>query len=314
MDSFLVDEDVSYYYQDITAFSNLNIAEKALLASTQSPEIAQIILRQFKESFDDTKPESRSDAIFNSILAGSTLAVAAADMYSQASEYDEDMGFAMIDSAPIISETVAFGSSQPSSARPMARTALVGRSVTTSSFGAASISSPQYSPASPSYTVEEVQVSESKNGAVDDHDEDENATNELREKAKKLQEKIPYKFVEPTCAWKEATYHNTDDTIKVKKFWIDYLEHYLKNGNSTFFLSDSFMYSLDKLNEVLLVSGLLDLPFMDAQFERYDILENLSLTQAQLILTSVPLKALSWSFTVSWLSQTTRLAQTVITT
>lgn len=241
MDLYLTDSDLSEFSDDIHQYNKLNTAEKVLLATTCSKEFLQTVLRSFKESFDEEKVDGRSDAIFDSILAGSALSLGDEDDDSDVEHCAEtftcasvpSVAYSTYDSAPAL-----FGSSLPTgiTSRGMAMNALA--------------------PAPPLPGAQE-------NGPIDDNSEElEEAANELREKAKQRQKKVTYEFVKQTSEWVETGYLNESDALNVKKFWIDYLEYNLnKTDEQNHFLSDNFMYSLDNFTEIMYVLSLTDLPF-----------------------------------------------------
>ncbi|KAK9762469.1 hypothetical protein K7432_011754, partial [Basidiobolus ranarum] len=253
MDLYLVDGDLSEYSSNIYKYAQLNTVEKSLLATRSSNEFAKTVLRVFKEAFDDKKIDERSDAIFDSILAGSALALP--------QNLDSIEAYENVEVAPPPAHSYGFGA--PSGA---------------SLFGYGSSSappppqlrssayqqSPGYSAQSPAYSA--ASAFGQSDGLVDDDDDEElqEATNELREKAKQRQKKVAYEFAKQTSEWIETGYYNSQDTIPVKKFWIDYLEYHLeKSGDEQqdVFLSENFMYSLSNLTEIMYVLSLIDLPF-----------------------------------------------------
>lgn len=248
MDLYLIDGDLSDFSNDIYKYGKLSTVEKTLLATTQSTEFLQNVLRSFKETFDDKKLDDRSDTIFDSILSGSTLKVS---------------------KSCIEMDTIQACSSMPLAAPPSAL------------YSTFSSASPAYSPTSPALqaysnnlnvlAATSNQRSRSVNfgpvnGQVEDDDNDEEfqeAANELREKAKQLQNKVVYEFTEKTSEWVETSYYNEQDDITVKRFWIDYLEYHLtsRDEQQKTFLSENFVYSISNLTEILYVLSLIDLPF-----------------------------------------------------
>lgn len=271
MDLYLIDEDLSEFSLDIYKFEQLSTAEKALLATTQSSEFLKTVLRSFEEAFDDSKLDNRSDAIFDSILAGSALTVPevttissyvttesvpsallrsrSAGVYAMASSHlpvlaqcstaSYNEGYALFDSDPPAPPPPGGPSGAPL-------------------FGAARFARPAMMQHS-----EEVILQEST--AEDSEDEEvlEAAVAEMREKARQRQKKTTYEFTKSTTEWAEAGYYNEDHTVTVSKYWIDFLQHHLNKNNSehNLFLSENFMYSLSNETEVSFVLSMLDLPF-----------------------------------------------------
>lgn len=252
MDLYLLDQDVSLYQRDLYRFSQLSTVEKALCATTQSKDFMHTVARSFKESFDDKKLDSRSDAIFDSILAHGAAALA---------EEPEN----------VITETmVAAPASAPPPARLFARSA-TSRMLPIASGSAASADavSPQYSPASPGYSPAgafgSASVDEDEDDDEDDDDEmeeaAEEAVNQLREMAKEQRKKVTYKYTEPTSEWVETGYFYQEQA-PLKQFWIDYVEHFIHCGSADgYFLSENFIYCLDSQAELFYVLALMDLPF-----------------------------------------------------
>ncbi|KAI7892341.1 uncharacterized protein EV154DRAFT_462599 [Mucor mucedo] len=262
VDLYLIDGDLSEYSSDICKFEELSVAEKAILATTQSTEVLKTILRSFKESFDEKMVDTRSDTIFDSIISGSLLNISAdaIDETSSSTYSVMPMSFAC-GSSPI-----------PPSYSP-----------TLASY---SPSSPAYSPSSPEYSLnsfgspsnlrargntalsgqmsERVLSAGQNEGPLDDNDEEfQAAAKELREKAKQLQSKVVYEFTEQTSEWIETDYYNRQDSITIKQFWIDYLEHHLhcREEQEKLFLTQNFVYCISNMTEIFYVLSLMDLPF-----------------------------------------------------
>lgn len=255
MDLYLLDQDLSLYQQDLYQFNQLCIVEKALFATTQSEEFMQTVARSFKESFDDKKLDSRSDSIFDSVLAHS-----AATIPEEITFGHDELQTEIYDTAFSAHPPPLPAPSAPSA--PSARMApgLFGSSAGYSSFNAISAQnnsvSPNYSPASPSYAY---QNDESEDD--DNEDKAEETINELREKAKKQQKKVAYKYTESTSEWAETGYFYKEQA-PLKQFWIDYLEHHINSQSSDgHFLSENFIYCLDSQTELFYVLTLMDLPF-----------------------------------------------------
>lgn len=252
MDLYLLDQDVSLYQRDLYQFNQLSSIEKALCATTLSKEFMQTVLRSFKESFDDQKLDSRSDAIFDSVLAHSAAAAAAV--------MAED-SVVMTEAAMMVSAPESAQPPPPPSVAMYARSAPKMLSATTTSGASFNATSPQYSPASPGFGTGSF-----GGGAYtqqDDNDEEmeeaiEEAVQELREKAKEQRNKATYKYTEPTSEWVETGYFYQDQ-VPLKQFWIDYLQHHIQGDD--YFLSENFIYCLDSQAELFYVLALMDLPF-----------------------------------------------------
>lgn len=262
MDLYLIDGDLSEFSKDICKFGKLSIAEKSLLATTQSTEFLKTVLRSFKDNFDEKMLDTRSDSIFDSIISGSSLSN--------------------------FNDTTFEISGQTLSAMPMS--AAYGLSSVSPSYSPTgpsySPASPRYSPASPAYSTtlfgsrsnlrargdtadfsdqnpEQITETEQNKGPVEDNDEEfQAAANELREKAKQLQSKNVYKFTEKTSEWIETGYYNEQDNLTIKQFWIDYLVHHLsrREENTKGFLGKNFVYCISNMTEIFYVLSLIDLP------------------------------------------------------
>lgn len=245
MDLYLIDGDLSEFTESIYKFNQLKTAEKALLATASSKEFLQTVLRSFKEDFDDKKVNDRSDAIFDSILAGSALSLLSTDEdEDDHEEYVCDIVVSGVESANYAPTSPAY-------------------SPASFAFGSAAAPPPapsiQRSAIRSAPIVEEVKLYE----AVEDNSEElQEVANELREKAKQRQKKVAYEFVKSTSEWVETGRFNEDDRLVAKKFWIDFLEYNLnKSDNQNWFLSENFMYCLSSLTEIFYVLSLSDLPF-----------------------------------------------------
>lgn len=246
MDSYLVDDDLSFYRQDIYRYQQLNVVEKTLLATTQSPEFLQTVLRAFKEEFDEKKVNDRSDIIFDSILAGSAIAVPQNQQNAVSNDALMD-GTAQQAIAPV-SHTA---SRMYSSAVPV-------------SFASRSAAPPP--PAAPGgmFSAEHDSLTSpdfSSSDSVEGSDDEEDAANALRERERSRQKKISYKYSEATSEWVEHGAYNEQETVSLQKFWIDYLEYFSTNPEENAFLSENFMFSLSNITEVLCILSLMDLPF-----------------------------------------------------
>jgi hypothetical protein len=246
MDSYLVEDDLSLYRKDIYRYQQLSIVEKALLATTQSPEFLQTVLRAFKEEFDDKKVNDRSDIIFDSILAGSALALPETQMRSV-----NDMVSTISGSVPIN----RIASRMKSRAVPMSMM----------SFGSAP---PPSAPSGSMYAAEEAYILASPGSPVviageveSDEEDEEDAANALRERERNRQKKVTYKYSEATSEWIEHGAYNEDETVSLQKFWIDYLEYFAAKSQEDTFLSKNFLFSLNNITEVLYILSLMDLPF-----------------------------------------------------
>ncbi|ORE06466.1 hypothetical protein BCV72DRAFT_305474 [Rhizopus microsporus var. microsporus] len=253
IDLYLLEHDLSMYSQNMYLFSKLNTAEKALLATTQSQEFLQSVIKIFKDSIDERQQVDRADKIYEKILA----AAQTDENFDPMDEDDEndDIGYADMSYAadPYVnaivspcysaSAPVAFGSAASSSARSAMRQAL-------------SIKQ---------HREEVIAEQTSSNGPVDEGLDPELAKmrEELRMKSKELQaqKKVKYEFVKPTTEWIEAGYYEANAPLNVKQFWIDYLE---SKGS---FLSTNFVYCLDHTTEMLWVLALMDLPFNSQRAE-----------------------------------------------
>ncbi|KAI9254122.1 hypothetical protein EDC94DRAFT_524762 [Helicostylum pulchrum] len=235
MDLYLIGEDLSEFSNDIYKFEQLSIAERAILATTQSPQFLKTVLRSFKEAFDDRVIDDRSDAIFDSILAGSALVLPEV----VAGTMSDSIG--VLERGDVSGSAAFFASSPQYSFQPQMHMASA---------------SPPPPPSS--------QPSMFGSAAFDDNDEElAELAEEMRERAMKRQKKITYEFTKPTSEWVESNYYNKHDHIAVKKFWIDFLQYHLEKGDSqqNVFLSENFMYCLDNATEVFFVLSMLDLPF-----------------------------------------------------
>ncbi|KAI8988000.1 hypothetical protein BDF20DRAFT_910548 [Mycotypha africana] len=275
MDKYLIDEDLTEYCQNIHQINQLSIAEKALLASSIGSEtICTSISKFFKGIMDDRHFEERADAIFDSILAHGGPK-APDDLTDVQSDYENAQS---LDEATLLNTNVsrtknvvhmsqptsyAFGSaslafSQPQPPPPPAPTApgaraLFGQSRSANIASSASFTSPS----------SEAVVFEAEDG--DDEEEVKQAELLLREKAKEQQKKISYTYMKSTTEYKETGFYDDNNKVTaVKQFWIDYLEYHAQKNvteQSNLFLSESFMYSLDSVAEILYVLSLMDLPF-----------------------------------------------------
>lgn len=259
MDLYLIDGDLSEFSDSIYKFNQLNTAEKALLATASSKEFLQTVLRLFKEDFDDKKVNDRSDAIFDSILAGSALSLSSNDV-NVINESEDDEGYAleMTDSVSQV-QSVRYSATSPSYSPAM--------------FGFGGASAPPPPPPGmngmlrsamrpASFAAQGSSAVQLDGPVEDDSEELQEVADELREKAKQRQKKVAYEFTKQTSEWVETGRFNEGDRLGVKKFWIDFLEYNLnKNDNQNWFLSDNFMYCLSNLTEIYYVLSLSDLPF-----------------------------------------------------
>ncbi|KAI9470867.1 MAG: hypothetical protein EXX96DRAFT_603007 [Benjaminiella poitrasii] len=255
MDLYLLDEDLSKYCKNIYHFQKLSVSERVFLATTQSKEFLQRVLREFENQFNDKQVNSQSDAIFDSILANSAVSDQPC-LDTNVSEAILTRGERMASdtvSGQLASASAAFSSY----AAPTFGSAL--RSLPFSNgFGAAPAVSNEQSVISIS--------SESNMGIIDDSQDAvvEEETNALREMAKERQKNASYKFVGPTNEWAETGYYSADEQIESSQFWIDYLKcnYAAENGSENpLFLSGDFMYSINNITEILYIMSLMDLPF-----------------------------------------------------
>ncbi|CEP11483.1 hypothetical protein [Parasitella parasitica] len=251
MDLYLLDQDLSLYQYDLYQFTQLDTVEKALFASTQSKDVMQSVARCFRESLDDEKLDSRSDSIFDSILArSSTGADATATAIASEIYMQSDRPAAVAFGAP-----AAPASSLVSRVEPgLAKMASVNRRFCRAA--------PSYSPESPSYSPGSPRGIDQDDDS-DDEDEQivEEAVNELREKAKEQRKKVSYKYTEATSEWTEMGFFY-QNRVPLKQFWIDYVEHHINcQSPGSYFLSENFIYCLDSPAELFYVLALMDLPF-----------------------------------------------------
>ncbi|OBZ90101.1 Actin-binding protein F [Choanephora cucurbitarum] len=262
MDSYLLDEDLTPYCRDLYHFEKLNVVEKALLASTQPNQTLQATLRSFKDNLDDKQHNYQFDSIFESVLAGNNHSNTSTD----------DVGFN--DNPPIPEASVfqvaameaptsrsLFGSSAPI-AIGSSSSAGFGSSSSSGLFGskwAGSASSPVADAKEEediSYTMSSENTSEEAN--FDGDGADDEALLELRKRSLQTSKKV-YSFVEKTSEWKDAEYYDDNATFQLKQFWVDYLEYV--HNNAPCFLPESFIYTLDSIQEIFYVLSLVDLPF-----------------------------------------------------
>ncbi|KAG2231590.1 hypothetical protein INT48_003690 [Thamnidium elegans] len=268
MDLYLIDEDLSEFSNDIYKLDQLSIAEKALLATTQSPQFLKTILRSFEEAFDDRVIDDRCDATFDSILAGSALVLP--EVITETSSDNigvlergyvaGNAAFSPSSAQCAIQYQTYMASSPPPPPLPSSQQPGMLGMFKSAGFGGPSSS--RILKLAESYADVGTSLFDS---IVDDNDEElEELADEMRERAKKLQQKIAYEFTEPTSEWVEASYYNKHDHIAVKKFWIDFLQYHLAKSDSqqNTFLSENFMYCLDNSTEVFFVLSMLDLPFV----------------------------------------------------
>lgn len=230
--------------------NQLSVAEKALLASTGPKEHLQDALNSFIDSFENDKQAQRSDFMFDLILSESTLAAARAAIQAQAmasatyeaanqplyEESDEDMGYGLFDEDDIVltSEVVS----------GVAAGATAGIALVTGE-------------AEGTHDDDDYEDEED-----DDDDEEEFVLEQeidLREQAKQMNKKVVYEYTGATYEWAEVGYYNLHE-VSLQQFWIDYLQHFA-NGGDDVFLSENFIYSLNNVQEILLVLCLMDLPF-----------------------------------------------------
>ncbi|KAG2236978.1 hypothetical protein INT48_002047 [Thamnidium elegans] len=267
MDLYLIDEDLSEFSNDIYKFEQLSIAEKAILATTQSPQFLKTVLRSFEEAFDDRVIDDRSDAIFDSIIAGSALA--STEVITVTTSNDIGLEVESIIASDDDAAGASFFCSFPQTPLPKTSGSFL-RSLKPDTLFSTPMSSSMLNSeenddddgTSPLDDIVDDDI-------VDDDDEElEELAEEMRERAKKLQKKITYEFTKPTSEWVETSYYNRHDHIAVKKFWIDFLKYHLAKGDSqqNVFLSENFMYCLDNSTEVFFVLGMLDLPFASESY------------------------------------------------
>lgn len=240
------------YSQNMYLFSKLNTAEKALLATTQSQEFLQSVIKMFKDSIDERQQVDKADKIYEKILAAGQ----ADEDFDPMDEDDEDndTGYS----------NMCFGAE----ADVMAITSPCYSAPAPAAFGSAASSSVSRAARLESLVERGEQLSTqmaSNDGPIDEDLDPEIAEvrEELRLKSKELQaqKKVKYEFVKPTTEWIETGYYNADAKLNVKQFWIDYLE---SKGS---FLSTHFVYCLDHTAEILWVLALMDLPFNSQRAE-----------------------------------------------
>ncbi|KAI8990287.1 hypothetical protein BDB01DRAFT_717649 [Pilobolus umbonatus] len=252
IDKYLTDDDLSMYVSDRYMFENLSTLEKALLASTQSKEFIGTVLRSFKDSYDEDHANSNTDSIFDSILA------------QKATDTLEDS------TQP---PAMLFGSAQHigRSLQPMPRMmahsgpAFASLGVSKERHRRVFLSANDENDESDDdmgFGLFEEDINEVvSNNNNDEDDEELNAMKEeLREKVKKQQKKVAYKYVQKTSEWIEEGYA-FNNNLTVNQFWIDFLEHHY-NSSSKFFLTKNIMQSVNNPSEIICVLALVDLPFV----------------------------------------------------
>ncbi|KAF7724032.1 hypothetical protein EC973_001439 [Apophysomyces ossiformis] len=235
MDLYLLDEDVSAYADSLSLFYSLNAAEKALLGRSvhgQVPAIHAYFQNEYKGISG-----LQADTSFDTALTGSRSTITA-----NKAVFDT---FGMPPPAAFPQQTAnrfgLAGSSQLLTRNIMAAPA----------------------PQVESMDIEEDDYEEETDmGPVDDDKANEEENDRLlRERARKMYEKVAYEFVKPTSEWGEkGYYHNDTDTsglVTANQFWIDYLRAE-KDSN---FLSKDFIYATKSFTEIMFALALLDLPF-----------------------------------------------------
>ncbi|KAI8365074.1 hypothetical protein BD560DRAFT_402026 [Blakeslea trispora] len=257
MDCYLLDEDLTPYCRNLYDLEKLNVAEKALLASVKPDAILEATLRNFKDNFDNKQLNYQFNSIFESVLAGNSSSNDTIDnegfdgnsntqeiaSFLSASNPSSQMHAPLSRSLFSAAPPVAFGSARPSG--------LFGNAVAGSSSNVIVSTEQDNNEEVPQATSDENNVEESESNEDD-------TLLELRKRSLQKSKKS-YKFVEKTSEWKDATYYDEDTSFQLKQFWIDYLESV--RNNAVCFLPESFMSTLDNLQEIFYVLSLMDLPF-----------------------------------------------------
>jgi hypothetical protein len=266
MDLYLLEEDLSMYSQDMYAFEQLNIAEKALLAKTQSQEFLDAVLNKFKDTMgEDQQSERESDDIFDAIFAGISF-----------KDEDEDMGFMM----PTTPQYVPVQESVSAAHEVMNDFMMMEQDLPPPQQQQQQQQQVQQQRLQQLQQLQQLheqrqqqqqqhqqQQQQLNPPTVQEEDpEIEEAREKLRERAieKQKQKKAKYEFIKPSTEWVETEYYRKEDNLKVSQFWVDYLEC------KDVFLSPNFIYHLDHVTDMLWVMCLMDLPFTNEWTKEYN--------------------------------------------
>ncbi|KAI9312675.1 hypothetical protein BX666DRAFT_1880893 [Dichotomocladium elegans] len=226
MDTYLLDEDLTMYANDICLYGTLSMIEKALLAK-RMPELLPVTLKEFQGVYQPPS-EKTMDRQFEMILARGALRSSAYDSDSYADENedaDDDMGFALVDAPGGASYLCAAAPKLQSCTEIMK----------------------EYAKAMQTFNAE---------AGMEDDERQFKEDQALRNALQSRRVKQPYTFIEATREWEEKGYYNDKaSSARVNAFWIDYLQ-----STASPFLSGNFIYAHADLTEVLAVLALTDLP------------------------------------------------------
>ncbi|CAO3614855.1 unnamed protein product [Cunninghamella blakesleeana] len=288
MDDYLIDADLTKYSNNLYSYKKLSTVEKALLAK-RVPDILPVVLQSFKDTFEPPL----SDQPFDTVLAGNSLNLppppsptgrlppppppsAPADMpfgfqqqQQQQQQQVSNRSMFLSSNAPA-AYGMSFGAfSSSNNSAPITAAAAAAPSARMKSRSIGFGSANNDSVTKELEVVERMEmdvVQDEEDGDEDDGDDQNDGANdnelekiqsELRQRAIKLGMKRKYyEYIESTSEWTEKSYYgNSANSIKVKQFWIDYLENELD-----VFVSGHIIYATSNITEMIFALALTDLP------------------------------------------------------